>query len=242
METADPNARLFPLYSLIDDTGLHPGELGFDSSRSLKANPNIFPQWIEAAKKAGVPGADADIAETFFYALLGITASDQWLAEQSVQSDEFPDVPLPDSAVGLADAAEVGRRYAALCDPDVDVPGVTSGAIDAALQSVAIPDVVAGPVRLTMGRVGFSGGRRVGQDVLWDEAAGWRNVPEDLWQRSLAGFDVLSKWLSYRVGMDLSVADREAFMHLSRRLVAIGALASRADVLYQSARLSPLEA
>jgi hypothetical protein len=48
-------------------------------------------------------------------------------------------VPLPDNADLLRASAALGARVAALLDPDTQVPGVTAGAIQPALATIAAP-------------------------------------------------------------------------------------------------------
>jgi hypothetical protein len=236
-KSAFQDARVFPLRAPGGSSGHLPGELGFD----VDVTSNVAPVWIEAARKAGVAGTDEVIGETVFFALLGIMASDAWLNEQAVEDDDFPEIPLPADRDALVRASEVGQRYAALCETDVDVVGVTSGSLDPNLASLAVPDVVAGTTALAFGSVGNAGGRRSGADVLWDADHGWRNVPDELWDFSVCGFRPLPKWLSYYVGDELTVADREAFTKLARRIAAIKALATEADAVFAAAVKAPLD-
>ncbi len=120
--------------------------------------------------------------------------------------------------------------------------GVTSGSIDPRLAEIAIPDVVAGSATLTAGTFGTTGGRREGSDILWDIEHGWRNVPAELWDYSVCGFRPLSKWLSYCVQRPLSVAEREEFTKLARRIAATLLLSNDADRLFAAASAQPLEA
>ncbi len=63
-----------------------------------------------------------------------------WLSENAdgIRQD-WPRVPLPDNADLLRTSAALGARVAALLDPDVPVPGVTSGTIEPALRTIAVP-------------------------------------------------------------------------------------------------------
>lgn len=48
-------------------------------------------------------------------------------------------MPLPATADLLLASAALGARVAALLDPDMPVPGVTTGTLDAALREIALP-------------------------------------------------------------------------------------------------------
>lgn len=236
--STDPDARAFPLW-MPRLTGAQKGELGHQQVVSAKG-ANVASRWVNAARNAGLSEADNDIAETIFYALAGIMVSKQWLSDQPVQSGDFPDLPLPADKDHLVEAAILGRTYGALCDPDVAVPTVTTGRIDPALAAIGIPDATTSQAILTQGRKGFAGGKRVGLDVLWDDERGWRNIPDEVWDFDLGGFEVLPKWLSYRVGKPLDSAERENFMCLARRIRRIISLHSSADEIYSAARQQPL--
>ncbi len=69
---------------------------------------------------------------------------------------------------------------------------------------------------------------------MWSAAGGWRSVPEDVWNFTACGFQVLPKWLSYRKDQGLTAADREAFrMIVRRRIHAALEETSACDKAYQ---------
>ncbi len=235
-EAAEPNARLLPLY---EPGALH-GAAGALRGTSDPPKPLMAAEWLKGARASGAFGTDSEMAELIFHALVAVMNSPGWLAAQPVDADDFPQVPLPGDAGRLVDAAAVGRRIAALNDPIVDVPTVTSGVIDPALRGIAVPDSAGAAVTLDFGRFGQSGGQRQGADVLWGEGAGWRDVSDEVWGFTACGHTVLPKWLSYRVGQALSSADRQAFMLLCRRIAALRALEAACDAVYSAALLNPL--
>ena len=140
----------------------------------------------------------------------------------------------------LANAAQIGCRYADLIDPDVQVAGVTTGAIRTELRGIGLPDSVTGSAVLVYGTAGGDGGRRVDDDLLWDGSHGWRNIPDEVWQYRLGGFNPFTKWLAYRVNTALTPDDRHAVMHLVRRLYALHLLEAEADAVYTQAHDHPL--
>jgi hypothetical protein len=233
---AEPDARVLPLYG----PGTLHGASGALPGVSDPPKPLVAPEWIVAARAVGIPGDDSEVAEVLFHALVAIMNSPNWLGDQPVDADDFPQVPLPSDSASLADAAAVGRRIADLNDPTVDVPSVTSGVLDPAFAQIGVPDSMSGTVILEFGRFGHGGGQRQGADVLWGDGKGWRDVPDEVWAFAACGHTVLPKWLSYRVGRQLSAADRLAFMLLCRRVAAIRDLEPRCDVLFAAASASPL--
>lgn len=232
-ECVDPNARVMPLWEPGDAIGRAEGELGFEEDQDRV--PNIRQSWIAAAKAAGLHETDAEVAETVFFALVGVCASPQWLATQPVTDPDFPTVPLPADPQDLDRAATIGRQFAALINPDVDVPGVTSEHIRDELRDVGVPDSVQTEPTLAQGSSGRQGGRRQDNNLLWDDDQGWRNIPVEIWDYYLGGFQPISKRLSYRVGTVLTAQDREDIMHLARRLKALRALEPEADAVFTRA-------
>ena len=120
------------------------------------------------------------------------------------------------------------------------MPGVTSGSIQADLRDLAVPDSASGTVDLEFGRAGERGGRRANDVVLWSAAEGWRSVPEDCWNFTACGFQVLPKWLSYRKNKGLTATDREAFRIIVRRVYAVLAEADACNTAYRVALATPL--
>lgn len=242
-ESVDPNGRVFPMWAPPEAIGRTEGELGFpdDGGRSRERVPNVREAWVSGCREIGLEGDDHEIAEVLFYAIAGVCASSGWLADQPVADSDLPSVPVPGTADGLRTAASVGRRYADLVDPDIGVPGVTTGTIREELRDIGVPDSVGRDPVLTEGSLGRSGGLRRGTDLLWDGENGWRNIPEGTWDLYLGGFQPISKRLSYRVGSPLSAQDRSEIMHLARRLHALRLLEQEANEVYELALQSPLE-
>ena len=121
------------------------------------------------------------------------------------------------------------------------MPGVTTGHIEPAFASVAVPDSTTGTAPLDFGAYGRGAGQHDGTDLLWTPTRGWRNVPEEVWRYSTCGFQVLPKWLSYRVRTGLTAADREQVMLIARRIAAIIALQPDCDTAHAAAVAMPLQ-
>lgn len=236
---AEPDARLFPLLGPGDILHGADGQLGNGSEHRATARLLVAPEWVEAAATLD-PTDNPAAAEAVFMALLALMNSPAWLADQPVDADDFPPVPLPGDGDAMRRAAQLGREIAALDDPSTEVPGVTTGSIDGRWAAIGVPDSVAGRVAIENGRRGSNGGQRKGTAVLWNTNHGWRSLPDDVWSFTACGHAVLPKWLSYRKETGLTSADRETFMLLCRRIAALRALEPELDRLYREAQSNPL--
>ena len=68
-------------------------------------------------------------------------------------------------------------------------------------------------------------------NICLNDRAYWRNVPENVWNYKLGGYQVLKKWLSYRekkvLGRDLHPEEVQHFTDTARRIGAILLLTSK---------------
>ena len=68
-------------------------------------------------------------------------------------------------------------------------------------------------------------------DVHLNDRAYWRNVPANIWNYKLGGYQVPKKWLSYRekkvLGRDLRPEEVQHFTDTARRIAAILLLTQR---------------
>ncbi len=85
------------------------------------------------------PDADQTVREAIWFHALAIGYSPAWLADsgEAIRQD-WPRVPLPATAELLLASADLGRQVADLLDPDVPVPGVTTGSIRPELRTIAV--------------------------------------------------------------------------------------------------------
>ena len=157
-------------------------------------------------------------------------------------------LPTSDVVEVLAQSAAHGRQLAALLDPDIPVPGVTTGTLRPDIAVIAVPAAVDGhnmtgdDFTLTDGQ-----GRIVERaytpeeratlgdalhtlsemtfDIYLNGNAYWRNVPAAVWTYKLGGYQVLKKWLSYRerpvLGRALMPEEVGYFAEVARRIGAI---------------------
>jgi hypothetical protein len=77
-------------------------------------------------------------------------------------------------------------------------------------------------------------------DVYLNGTAYWRNVPRNVWQYYIGGYQVIKKWLSYReleiLGRALKPEEAREVMNIARRLTAIILLQPKLDANYHSVK------
>jgi hypothetical protein len=75
-------------------------------------------------------------------------------------------------------------------------------------------------------------------DVYLNEMAYWRNVPVNVWNYYIGGYQVIKKWLSYRerdiLGRTLRPEEAREVTNMARRLTAIILLQPRLDANYRN--------
>jgi len=239
-ESIDPNARVLPRIRPPEDLGgLGGGEEDYRT--------NISPNWLSAARLVGVAGDDLSVGDMILYALISIMNAPAWIDSIGTDNDDFPGVPIPSNPDLLRQAAKLGEQLALLSDPFTPVNGVTDGKIKPVFGRIAVPDrplsrkLTAGSTQRGGSYVEGNGGA-----ILWNGELGWRNVPLEVWEFSVGGFQVLPKWLGYRHhrrdGYALTDADIEAVTYICRRIAAIRDLHTACEEIYQAALASPLEA
>lgn len=78
-------------------------------------------------------------------------------------------------------------------------------------------------------------------DVYINDTTYWRDIPADVWEYTLGGYQVLKKWLSYRetdvLGRPLKSEEARTFMHIARRIAALLALNDALDLNYRGVSL-----
>ena len=129
----------FPLYLAPD--------LGSDTVREnlSTAARDYLARLGTEAEGAGTPADHTPTADDLFHHALAVLHAPAYRAENAgALRQDWPRVPLPPTADALRQSADLGRRVAALLDPETDVPGVTSGSIDPSLRPIAVPSRVGG--------------------------------------------------------------------------------------------------
>lgn len=183
---------------------------------------------------------------------------------------DWPRVPLPTNTDSLRASAELGRKIAALLDAETPVAGVISGKIRDELKDIAVISRAAGgtldpgkgDLRLTAGwgHAGKGGVTMPGKgtietraapelptvlgakthDVYLNGIAYWKNVPEEVWDYTIGGYQVMKKWLSYRerplLGRDLTMEEAEYVTEMARRIAAILLMSDALDENYKACK------
>jgi hypothetical protein len=79
-------------------------------------------------------------------------------------------------------------------------------------------------------------------DVYLNEAAYWKNVPANVWEYYIGGYQVIKKWLSYRqrelLGRPLRIEEVRESSGIARRLTAIVLLQPALDANYRRVKAS----
>ncbi|HEU0009037.1 MAG TPA: type ISP restriction/modification enzyme, partial [Verrucomicrobiae bacterium] len=74
-------------------------------------------------------------------------------------------------------------------------------------------------------------------DVYLNDTACWRNIPANVWDYTIGGYQVIKKWLSYRehelLGRALSTDEAREVTHTARRLAALLLLQPALDANYR---------
>ncbi len=179
----------------------------------------------------GKPNALAwELAEQVFYHTLAVLSAPAYREEHAEYlAEDWPRVPMPPRRETLEQSAAVGRRVAALLDPQArpDMPGTVGRLVRAGTDDEAAQDLLSiGP------KPSYDKVREV--YVLSDtlELAG---VPERVWAFTLGGYPVLKNWVEYRKGRTLTLDDAEWLEGIVRRVSALLDLGGELDVAYEAA-------
>ncbi|MEW6658012.1 MAG: type ISP restriction/modification enzyme [Thermodesulfobacteriota bacterium] len=110
-----------------------------------KANLSSTARTYLAALGITDPDADADTAGMIWIHALAVGYAPAYLAENAdgIRQD-WPRVPLPDTAGALQASARLGREIAALLDQETPVAGVTTGNLRPEIKSMAVVSRVGG--------------------------------------------------------------------------------------------------
>jgi hypothetical protein len=212
------------------------------------------------------PGLDQTVAELPWLHALAIGYSPTYLTENADGiRQNWPRIPLPATKEALLASADLGRQLASLLDPEVPVLGVTTGTLQEDLKAIGVfqcldgkraADPEAGDLDLTAGwgHAGKEGVTMPGKgrvvmrsdgalDICLNDRTCWRNIPQEVWDYTIGGYQVLKKWLSYRdkslLGRSLSTDEVRYFTEVARRLAAIVAMQPALDTNYAIAKENP---
>ena len=207
--------------------------------------------------------------EELFHHTLAMLHAPAYRAENAgALRQDWPRVPLPESREALLASAELGRQVAALFDTENGVEGVTAGKLRPEFKTIAVLSstsnlsLTAGWGHAGQGGVTMPGkGKLVSReptaaempapealpllgastaDIYLNAAACWRNVPANVWDYTIGGYQVLKKWLSYRehalLGRALTADEAREFTHNARRIAALLLLQPALDGNYEAVK------
>ncbi len=79
-------------------------------------------------------------------------------------------------------------------------------------------------------------------DVYLNDTAYWRNIPLNVWEYNIGGYQVIKKWLSYReesiLGRAIKTEEARDVMNMARRIAALILMQRDLDANYESVRRS----
>ena len=82
-------------------------------------------------------------------------------------------------------------------------------------------------------------------DVYLNNAAYWRNIPVNVWEYYIGGYQVIKKWLSYReneiLGRALNPDEAREVMNIARRITALVLLQPKLDENYQTVKAATFD-
>jgi hypothetical protein len=118
-----------------------------DDKEEQGVKANLSPAARSYLATLGLPDPDADpeSAGLIWMHALAVGYAPAYLTENTdgVRQD-WPRVPLPDTATDLQASARLGREIAALLDTETPVPGVTAGTLRPELKPLAVISKVGG--------------------------------------------------------------------------------------------------
>jgi hypothetical protein len=238
-----------------------------------RANLSVLARTWLANLHLPLPDTDGSTASLPWYHALAIGYSSAWLVENAdgIRQD-FPRIPLPNTAALLHESAALGARVAALLDPDTPVPGITTGTIDPPLATIAVPARRGGgplteaerALTAGWGHAGKDGAAMPGRgrivsrpytpaedaaaacptlgtttnDIFLNDTGYWRNIPAEVWNFTIGGYQVLKKFLSYRelplLKRPLTPGEVRYVRDVARRLAALRLMAPELDANYRA--------
>ncbi|CAN5355467.1 hypothetical protein BH24GEM3_BH24GEM3_11050 [soil metagenome] len=128
-------ANLFPLYLAAP---AHPETL-FDAPGDTAPRPNLSER-----AAAYLAELEAEPEHLFHHTIAVLHAPEYREENAGALRQDWPRVPLPQTREALLISAELGRRLAALLNPEVPVPGVTTGEVRPELRVVGVVSRVGG--------------------------------------------------------------------------------------------------
>jgi hypothetical protein len=231
--------------------------------RADKIISNLSPACRDYLANLGIINPDDSGTATLIWMhSLAIGYSPAYLRENrtGVRQD-WPRIPLPKLKAALLASAELGQQVAALLDTETPLSGVANGNVRPELKTIA---VLSSTKNLSLtagwGHAGQNGVTMPGKgklvtstpvvgpdsklpwtqfhDVYLNESACWKDIPAEVWDYTIGGYQVIKKWLSYRefslLGRPLTPDEAREVTHMARRIAALILLQPELDKNYQA--------
>ena len=125
----ESNVGMFPLY--LKSGVRQPTLFDEGAADTLSISPNL-----SEASQGYIRSLGADEADLFHHSLASLHAPDYRTENAGALRQDWPRIPLPAGRDALLASATLGRRLAALLDPDQAVSGVTAGTIRPELRAM----------------------------------------------------------------------------------------------------------
>ncbi|MEN6370777.1 MAG: type ISP restriction/modification enzyme [Armatimonadota bacterium] len=232
LETAHANASLFPLYLYPSEhkTSLFDEDIDTDTPGGRK--PNLAPEFVaDIEKKTGmsfVKDGKGDLKETFgpedvfdyIYAVFHSPTYRTRYAE--FLKIDFPRVPLTSNPELFRSLCKLGEELVALHLMEKHGPDMPNYPVDLPMSD-EMKDKV-GDVRYTAPGQGAESGR-----VWINKKQYFENVPPDVWEFHVGGYQVCQKWLKDRKGRVLSYDDLQHYRGIVAALAVTIRIMSEID-------------
>jgi predicted helicase len=200
----------------------------------------------------------AESRHLFFHSVAVMHSPAFQVQNSGALGQDWPRIPLPKKKDDLLASAELGRRIAALLDPESPFDGLTNRELRDDLKKIAVferldgkpakpergdLDLTAGWGHAGKGGVTMPGrGKAVVReggavDVFLNDQACWRNIPESVWEYTIGGYQVIKKWLSYREKplLDRGLTSKEIryVTEMARRIAVLVSMRKNLDENYR---------
>ena len=244
------------------------------SSTESETTANLSCAARKYLKELGIdPDGHAAAALIWLHAI-AIGYSSAYLIENSdgIKRD-WPRIPLPNSKNLLIESATLGKMVAQLLNTEQPFKGITAGKLHADFNTIALlSSTVDLSLTAGWGHVGQSEAVMPGQgksemreystteqknrewldrlghstlDIYLNADVYWRNIPVNVWEYRIGGYQVIKKWLSYRefeiLGRPLTTNEAREVTHIARRIAVLLFLQPRLDNNYLAVQNAAVE-
>lgn len=236
-----------------------------DAGSLFSAQGDIRPNLANEASQY-LDELEARETDLFYHAVALLHSPAYRRENANALRQDWPRIPLPDNADLLRTSAKLGRTIAVLLDGDEPIPDDLPDFILDILSGIAVPQRVGGGqldpdndlnITVNWGYLGQAGATMPGRgktevhpvsspyrilgetsfDVFLNDSAYWGNIPVQVWNYTLGGYQVIKKWLSYRetdiLGRPLRIEEVRMVQGIAQRIAAILLLGPQLDENYE---------